>query len=814
MKRFRQTLCAMFLVVTSVVYAAPCPPDHFILPVNGESGSPIQPDRGGRPHQGLDIPAPQGSVVAAAAGGTVSVRSDPDGYGDFIVITHPNGVETLYAHISKINVSDGQKVAQGQNIGLSGGAPGSQGAGNSGGEHLHFEVGTAAQPVLQVGGQNWDAAAGLSRGTTITRGACMTMAAGPGGQVAASAPNGATPTPTPTPRPTPGGETPTAGGTGAPDQAGGFDGTIGTTGEIDLQKILPTPHTFIVTTLEAMKKFNLAKHFNSLGLALLFACFVYSLVSANYFHRSDQYFAILGRLVIAAGLIMAAPTIAGTTMRLWETTYNTLEAKVARPAVETLEDNMNGFAPALKEVAGLTVVLETAAAVIPDTAGVDGFEEITKLLGQVTGQITKGLFTLMVLMGAVYGVYFLAIYTSALITILAGVLLPIIAAFLVLPGMASWFGKWLNMLIVSLVTLVIFPFVLFVAVELGVNQPVKNITNVFGFISQQGTALSSLTQNPPPITDPGAWLKYLGQIKELLNPVGLIQRLIAQWIFDLVMIAVAILAAIFLMRQVPSLIGGFIGGVAGAAAGAVTGGALAGMLAAPSLGKIKGGGKSEDKPMADNKSQGPSSTTAGGSRAALPSAGGGSRAALPAATGGGGSSQASSPGGGSRAALPAAGGSGGGSSGGSGGGGSGGSSSGAALPGAGGTSNYRSGGGQRGNLANDGSVNTVDTTATGGRQSSASSGSQRGTTPSGGSNASPTPPSASSSGNGGSSQAASSDNSSGRAASGNAARGSANSSSGVPEQDSMAKAREQSRNSSKNDYSAGNKTVDTDSKPA
>lgn len=84
-----------------------------------------------------------GSRVVAAAGGDVIVARTSGwngGYGLYVVIRHPNGTQTLYAHLSSVSVSVGQKVSQGTVIG---------GMGNSGrstGPHLHFEVRGAKNP--------------------------------------------------------------------------------------------------------------------------------------------------------------------------------------------------------------------------------------------------------------------------------------------------------------------------------------------------------------------------------------------------------------------------------------------------------------------------------------------------------------------------------------------------------------------------------------------------------------------------------------------------------------------------------------------
>ncbi len=95
----------------------------------------------GAVHQALDIRALQSSKVRAAADGVVTKAAD-NGFGySYIIITHPDKFVTLYGHISEINVKEGQIVRQGEVIGLSGGMPGTKGAGwMTTGPHLHFEV--------------------------------------------------------------------------------------------------------------------------------------------------------------------------------------------------------------------------------------------------------------------------------------------------------------------------------------------------------------------------------------------------------------------------------------------------------------------------------------------------------------------------------------------------------------------------------------------------------------------------------------------------------------------------------------------------
>lgn len=97
-----------------------------------------------KPHRGIDIGAPAGTPIYAAGAGRIAFAGwNPNGFGNFIMIDHGNGLATWYAHLSSIAVSPGQTVSQDQHIG----AVGSTGV--STGPHLHLEVrvnGVAVNP--------------------------------------------------------------------------------------------------------------------------------------------------------------------------------------------------------------------------------------------------------------------------------------------------------------------------------------------------------------------------------------------------------------------------------------------------------------------------------------------------------------------------------------------------------------------------------------------------------------------------------------------------------------------------------------------
>lgn len=110
--------------------------------------------RWGRQHKGLDIKLNTGDTIVAAFPGKVRiVRFEPKGFGKYVVIRHPNGLETIYGHMSKQLVTENQEVRAGEPIGLGGST------GRSTGSHLHFETrlcGTALNPALMFDFYNQD----------------------------------------------------------------------------------------------------------------------------------------------------------------------------------------------------------------------------------------------------------------------------------------------------------------------------------------------------------------------------------------------------------------------------------------------------------------------------------------------------------------------------------------------------------------------------------------------------------------------------------------------------------------------------------
>ncbi len=128
--------------------------------VNSEFGRRVSPWTGAlEHHSGLDIAADIGTTVKAPAPGVVVFTGVMPDYGTTLVLDHGSEIRTLYGHLQKIQVLQGQKVERGQQIALSGNT------GRTSGPHLHYEITVRGQPV-NPRGYLWDvpeaARAGIS----------------------------------------------------------------------------------------------------------------------------------------------------------------------------------------------------------------------------------------------------------------------------------------------------------------------------------------------------------------------------------------------------------------------------------------------------------------------------------------------------------------------------------------------------------------------------------------------------------------------------------------------------------------------------
>lgn len=96
--------------------------------------------RSGRRHDGIDLAAPEGTIIGAADAGTVIFAGEQAGYGSIMILRHAGGLVTLYAHCSELLVGEGRAVRRGEPIAKVGQT------GRTSGPHLHFEVREGTRP--------------------------------------------------------------------------------------------------------------------------------------------------------------------------------------------------------------------------------------------------------------------------------------------------------------------------------------------------------------------------------------------------------------------------------------------------------------------------------------------------------------------------------------------------------------------------------------------------------------------------------------------------------------------------------------------
>lgn len=139
-------------------------PDAWVLPLEEYQFTSPYGVHLGKLHGGIDLTAPEGTAYKAVHGGTVKVASWWGGFGNTVVIDHGNGIETIYAHSSRVLVKVGQTVNAGDVIGEIGNT------GHSYGAHLHLEMhvnGTSVDPVPWLRAHGVDIQLGIESLTSV-----------------------------------------------------------------------------------------------------------------------------------------------------------------------------------------------------------------------------------------------------------------------------------------------------------------------------------------------------------------------------------------------------------------------------------------------------------------------------------------------------------------------------------------------------------------------------------------------------------------------------------------------------------------------
>ncbi|WP_428963608.1 M23 family metallopeptidase [Micromonospora fluostatini] len=114
--------------------------DIWLLPLQGYDFNSPYGMRWGKLHTGVDLVAPEGTPYVAIHGGKVTKAGWFGGYGNAVIVQHPDGSEAIYGHSAAVSVKEGQQVKAGDQLGLVGNT------GHSYGVHLHLEVHVNGKP--------------------------------------------------------------------------------------------------------------------------------------------------------------------------------------------------------------------------------------------------------------------------------------------------------------------------------------------------------------------------------------------------------------------------------------------------------------------------------------------------------------------------------------------------------------------------------------------------------------------------------------------------------------------------------------------
>lgn len=140
-KQLAQQLSSSNVSVGSGGYVWPVPGHSRITSAYGWRNCPFH---GREYHSGIDIAAPSGTPIVASKGGVVLISTYHSSYGNYVVLAHPDGGRTLYAHMKSRAATVGSSVTQGSTIGYVGTT------GSSTGNHLHFEIWTGNTTSTRV----------------------------------------------------------------------------------------------------------------------------------------------------------------------------------------------------------------------------------------------------------------------------------------------------------------------------------------------------------------------------------------------------------------------------------------------------------------------------------------------------------------------------------------------------------------------------------------------------------------------------------------------------------------------------------------
>lgn len=332
---------------------------------------------------------------------------------------------------------------------------------------------------------------------------------------------------------------------------------------------LPDPIAWYKRTNDVITKNGLHTQVETLGYALVFALFAYGALRASYYARSSEFGALLGRLLLAAGILLSLTPIRGVVHGTWVAAFewsSGLFNEVEKELVENADEVTLLLAPFFAAGTTINFIGRRVAAKGASAIAQTGTSAVSGVANRATTYMTGVLF----LFFPLFGMYAALIYASGFIVLLSMLLLPLAGALLLLPNGASWISRWLGMYIAALFTVIFLPIIFGIAVDLGLVQPLARMGSYMqDALTQFSEAADALTlPSGSEVWRVAEWQDWLQNVPDsLLNTLAGIGNILLGWLLSLVALIVGMLIGVYLLMNLPGFVGGFIGGI-GASAGA------------------------------------------------------------------------------------------------------------------------------------------------------------------------------------------------------------------------------------------------------
>jgi hypothetical protein len=334
--------------------------------------------------------------------------------------------------------------------------------------------------------------------------------------------------------------------------------------------LFPDPIAWYRRTNDVITGYGLHTQVETLGYALVFTLFAYGAARAAYFARSAEFGALFGRLLLVAALLLSLTPIRSALHGTWVAAFgwsSSMFEGVQDELLSSADDIALLLAPFFAAGASVTYLGRRVATRSAAAALQSGGRTSASLAGRAAGYMNG----VLLLFFPLFGMYAALVYASGLVVLLSMLLLPLAGALLLLPNGASWMSRWLGMYAGSLFTVLFLPIVFGIAVDLGMAQPMRTMsTHMDEALVAFGAAAEMMAvPTGPDAWNPAQWQSWLESVPDsLLSAFGGIVSILLGWLLSLIALIVGMLVGVYLLMNLPGLMGGFIGGIGASAASA------------------------------------------------------------------------------------------------------------------------------------------------------------------------------------------------------------------------------------------------------